>query len=102
MASDRDKNFDHQMNQLLLLLRKLLKNIPLQEDMAKKWAFSEKDSNFNLNVCFFNFFPMTAEEWDEIEELYENYFSHEDSGHDLSSQLTLSDLEFLKRHGIQF
>ena len=56
----------------------------------------------HLNVCFFNFMPLSPEEMDAFEEAYEQAIFQEDRGEEMSHDLTPSDLEFLRRHGIRF
>ena len=98
MNPDKDREFDQSMSQLLTLLKKLLKNIP----KSGPFTASDKDQAVNLNL-FFTFFPIAPEEMDELEEIYEHYFFQEDkASEELSNDLNQSDLEFLKRNGIQF
>ena len=100
MNPDKDREFDQSMSQLLTLLKKLLKNIPKSGPFSA--PSSDKDQAVNLNL-FFTFFPLAAEELDELEEIYDHYFFQENkTSEDLSSDLNQSDLDFLKRHGIQF
>ncbi len=99
MKSDGD--FENNMNQLIQLLKKILTSHPPhgQFDLSKLF----KGQGINLNLCFFAFLPMTEEELDEIEEIYEHYLFDEDKApEDLTSELNSSDLEFLRRHGIRF
>ena len=98
MNPDKDREFDQSMSQLLTLLKKLLKNVP----KGGTFTSPDKDQAVNLNL-FFTFFPITPEEMDELEEIYEHYFFQEDKNQEeFSSDLNQSDLDFLKRNGIQF
>ena len=95
-------DFEKNMNQLVRLLKKILKNAPSKESLAQLPAFF-KDSGFNLNLCFFTFIPMLPEELDEFEELAESaFFREEKRTEELSGELSADDLEFLRRHGIRF
>ena len=101
MNPEKDKEFDQNMNQLVRLLKKILKNLPSQGSLPQ-FSPSDKDSNVHLNL-FFTFFPMAPEEFEEFEDLYDPGSFHEDKGaEDLSSELSPSDLEFLRVHGIRF
>ena len=100
MNPDKDREFDQSMSQLLTLLKKLLKNIPKSGPFSV--PSSDKDQSVNLNL-FLTFFPIAAEEMDELEEIYDHYFFQEDKkAEELSSDLNQSDLDFLKHHGIRF
>lgn len=98
MNPDKDREFDQSMSQLLTLLKKLLKNVP----KSGPFSVPEKDQAVNLNL-FFTFFPVAPEELDELEEIYDHYYFQDDkTAEDLTTELNPSDLEFLKRNGIQF
>ena len=102
MRPDHEREFDQNMNQLIHLLKKILKDVPLGGSPlpgSLKW----KDSGMNLNICFFTFLPMTPETLDEWEELYDQYFPQEEkeSSH-WSTELSPADIEFLRRHGLEF
>ena len=96
----QDKEFENNMNQLVRLLKKLMKNLPGQP--FSKLQGKPGDGAMHLNVCFFNFFPMGPEDYDAFEEAYEQSLSFEDREEHLSPQLSPSDIEFLRRHGIRF
>jgi hypothetical protein len=62
-----------------------------------------KGQGINLNLCFFTFLPMSEEELDELEEIYEHYlFDEEWQSEDLTTELNSKDLDFLRRNGIRF
>ncbi len=92
---------DQNLTQLLQLLRKILgsqfKNGPLADLFS-----SQKSQGINVNVCFFSFFPMTPEELDELEAIYDDLDGSDDDDEDLNTELNASDLDFLRRHGIQY
>ena len=101
MNSDKDKNFERSMKQLLSLLKKILKNLPSQGPLSPMNP-ALKDSGVNLNLCFFTFLPILPEDWEEWEELYDTYLSGEEKADEFSSELSPADIEFLRRHGIRF
>ena len=99
MKSEGD--FENNMNQLIHLLKKILTSRPPhgQWDLASLL----KGQGINLNLCFFTFLPVTEEEMDEIEEIYEQYLFDEENGPEaLDPELSPADLDFLRRNGIQF
>ena len=101
MNPEKDKEFESNMNQLVRLLKKLLKNLPGRPPLSH-FQGKPEDGGMSLNVCFFNFLPMTPEEFEAFEEAYEQAIFPEDRSEELSRELTASDLEFLRRHGIRF
>ncbi len=98
--NEKDREFDQNLNQLIGLLKKLLKNVP----KGPFQSFSgDKEAGINLNVNFFTFFPLSGEEMDEFEEIYDQYFFQDDKGaEELTTELNQSDVDFLRRHGIRF
>ena len=99
--NDKDREFEQSMNQLVHLLKKILKNVPGQMNGIPQFPAFSKDGSVNVNLCFFTFLPMSAEDFDEFVDMYDQSVSPEDR-EDISPDLTVSDLEFLKRHGIRF
>lgn len=103
MNFDKDKEFDQNMNQLFRLLKKMIKNIPSKGQLPSSVLPQlGKDSNINLNLCFFTFLPLSAEELDELGDLYEQYFFNDEKHEDLSDELSPADLDFLRRNGMRF
>lgn len=99
---DKYSDFDRNMKQLIQLLKKILRgHIPHGQ-------FSElqniiKEQGINLNLFFFTFLPVSAQELDELEEIYDRYLLDEDkTPEELTDELSASDLDFLRRHGIRF
>ena len=96
-----DRDFDHHMSQLLQLLKKIFgsqfKNGPWQDFLA-----AQKSQGMNINIGFFSFFPMSSEELEELEDLCEDLHEGEEDETPLNTELNSSDLDFLRRHGIQF
>lgn len=103
---DPHKDFHQNMGQLVELLRRILANIPSQ--MQKETSSSpqnnkDANTNFNINFCFMNLFPISEEELEEMEEAYEQWTLQQDGKTvESKSDLTISDLEFLKKNGIRF
>ena len=99
MNSERE--FENNMNQLVRLLQKLLKNLPGKPPFPQ-FQGKPGEAGMNLNVCFFNFLPVSPEEFEALEEAYEQAVFPEDRNEELSRELSPSDMEFLRRHGIRF
>lgn len=102
MNPEKDKEFNHNMAQLLRLLKKILKGLPSQGPYSAS-LFQGKESAVNFNVCFLTFFPLTPEELEEWEEIYESYgLQEEGSELEFSSELSPADRDFLRKNGIRF
>ena len=96
-------DFDQNISQLIQLLKKILTNPMAQGQQFPELQSFFKEQGINLNLCFFTFLPMTPQELDEFEEIYERYLFDEDRNPEgLNENLSLADLEFLRRHGIRF
>ncbi len=103
MNPDSGKDFESNMQQLIHLIKKMLVSPAQQQPGMPDWESLLKGKNVNLNFCFFSFFPMNPEDMEELEEIYENYLMDEEKrSEDLSMDLNSSDVDFLRRHGIQF
>lgn len=96
-----EREFENNMNQLVRLLQKLLKNLPGKLPFSKLQG-KPGETGMNLNICFFNFLPMSPEDLDAFEEAYEQAAFPEDRGEEFSRELSPSDMEFLRRNGIRF
>ncbi len=96
-----DRDFESHLTQLIQLLKKIfgsqLKNGPGRDFMT-----SQKSQGVNINIGFFSFFPMSDEELDVLEDLYEDLREDEEDEMPLNTELNSADLDFLRRHGIQF
>ncbi len=101
MNPEKDREFESNMNQLLRLLKKLLKNLPGHPPFSHLQGMPGEGA-MNMNVCFFTFLPLSPEEFEAMEGAYEEGLFSEERGEDLSPELTPSDVEFLRRHGIRF
>lgn len=105
MKPEGNRDFDNNLTQLLQLLRKIIgsqiKNTPLTDLFSPQTK--NQGQNINLNLCFFSFFPMTPEELEELEAIYDDLEdADEDAAEELKPELNASDLDFLRRHGIQY
>ena len=99
----KDSNeFGKNMNELLRLLKKILKSQKLSPgDLS---GILDK-KNVNLNLCFFTFLPLTEEEFADLEYDMEEFFldgDSEGSGGDLKFEITTKDMDFLKKNGLKF
>ena len=101
MNPEKDREIEGNINQLVRLLKKLLKNFPGQAPFSQ-FQGKTQDGAVNLNLCFFTFLPLSAEEFEAFEEAYEQGLFTEERGEELSRDLTPSDREFLRLHGIRF
>lgn len=102
MNSENPKDFEHNINHLISLLRKIIRNIPQAKGPFSKMQDSGKDASMNINFCFFTFLPLPPDDWDEIEDIYDQYLAQEENSEDLSLDLNNADMEFLRRNGIKF
>ena len=98
---EKDKEFENNLNQLIGLLKKLLKNVPFPGQMPPQTG-APKEGSVNMNFCFFTFMPLAPEEFDEFEEIYEQSLYPDDRNEDFSTELNADDLEFLRDHGLKF
>lgn len=95
--------FEQNMTQLLNLLKKILKSQPSASPFNMKNMFDQKNSDpITLNLCFFNFIPVTPEEMDEIEDAANGLFDQDDEDVQDVFNWNDGDIDFLKKHGIQF
>lgn len=105
MNSDKDKEFEKNMKEFMQLLKKMIRNLPAQGTLGPKTIpWKDGDGNgMNMNVYFFSFFPLSADDFDELEDIYESYLERDsDEKVDFSTDLSHADLEFLRRHGLRF
>ena len=88
MRGNGDRDFEHNMNQLIQLLKKILTSHPPQQGPLPEFESFLKGQGINLNLCFFTFLPMSEEELDELEEIYEHYlFDEEKRSEELTTDL---------------
>ena len=100
MNPEKNREFENNMNQLMRVLKKLLKNLPGQPPFPP-FQGKSPEGGVNLNLCFFTFLPMSPEDYEAFEEAYEQSL-HEERADDFVPELTPSDVEFLRRNGIRF
>jgi hypothetical protein len=107
MKFNPNEDFNQNVSKLLSLLKNMLKNQKIDNKELNEF-FGKKD--INLNLCFFTFLPFPIDELDEMEldELSEEGLSEyinrkrERDFDDLKFEITNSDMDFLKKHGIKF
>lgn len=101
-----DEEFEQNMKQLMLLLKKMMGQFPLEgKSPAEMMRYLKdmKDKSPDVNIFFLNMAPLSPEEFDEIEGMFEEgaMSEHLKSG-ELKCELNDDDQMFLKQHGIRF
>jgi sugar-specific transcriptional regulator TrmB len=101
-----DKEFEQNMKQLMHLLKKIMSQYPMDgKSPAEMMKFLKdmKDKSSDVNIFFLNMSPLSLEEFDEIEGMFEEgaMSEHLRSG-ELKCELNDDDQVFLKQHGIRF
>ena len=101
-----DKEFEQNMKQLMHLLKKIMSQYPMEgKSPAEMMRFLRdmKDKSPDVNIFFLNVSPLSPQEFDEIEEMFEEGAMSEylRSG-ELKCELNEDDQVFLKQHGIRF
>lgn len=101
-----DKEFEQNMKQLMHLLKKIMSQYPTEgKSPAEMMKFLKdiKDKSPDVNIFFLNMSPLSPEEFDEIEGMFEDGVMGEylRSG-ELKCELNDDDQVFLKQHGIRF
>lgn len=101
-----EQEFEQNMKQLMLLLKKIMLQYPLDGKSPgemMKFLKDMKDKSPDVNIFFLNMSPLTPEEFDEMEEMLEDgaMSEHLRSG-ELKCELSDADQVFLKQHGIRF
>ena len=101
--NEKDREFENHLAQLLQLLKKMMGG-PSKSGPWPDFLSSKKPGNpSTINLCFFNFFPMTPEELDELDELYQEFLPEDgEHGEGLNTNLSSADLDFLRENGIRF
>jgi hypothetical protein len=102
-----EHDFEKNMKQLLKLLKEMMMQYPhlgKVEDLTKTMKESNaKNTSPDINIFFLNLAPLTPEEFDELEEMFEETLMQESTrGGELRYELSPDDREFLKKHGIRF
>ena len=101
-----DKEFEQNMKQLMNLLKKIMSQYSMEgKSPAEMMKFLKgmKDKSPDVNIFFLNMSPLSPEEFDEMEEMFEGgvMSEHFRSG-ELKCELNDDDQAFLKQHGIRF
>ena len=107
MKFNPNEDFNQNVSKLLALLKNMLKNQKIDNKELNEF-FGKKD--INLNLCFFTFLPFPLDDIDEmdLDDISEEGFSEylnkkrEKEGDELKFEITTSDIDFLKKHGIKF
>lgn len=90
------------MQKFIQMLKKLLKNHPIKDKFNEMDGNGEKNSEINVNVFFMPFLSLSPEDMDELEDIYDEYFDEDKVKDEMETDLTKSDMEFLKQNGIRF
>ena len=105
---DPQEEFNRNMQKLMVLLGKILKSQKHQAGSDFNEIFNSK-KQINLNLCIFNFLPMTPEDLDELEEMFEDLYANGEGSSvqqasevELRFELDAKDVDFLKNNGIRF
>jgi len=101
-----DEEFEQHMKQLMRLLKKIMNQYPMDGKSPAemvKFLKDMKDKSPDVNIFFVNMSPLSPEEFDEIEGMFEEGAMSEylRSG-ELKCELNDDDQVFLKKHGIRF
>jgi len=99
-----ENEFEKNMVQLMKLLKKMMAQYPQigkPEELAK--LFKKAKDSPDVNIFFLNLAPLSSEELDELEEVFEeSLFAEGYKSGELRYELNGEDMEFLKRNGIRF
>lgn len=99
-------DFEQNMKQLMKLLKKIMSQYPLQgksPEEIMRTLKDAKDKSQDVNIFFLNLSPLSSEEFEELEEIFEGGLMNEHfRSAEMKCELNSEDQEFLKRHGIRF
>jgi len=114
MSKNGDSNyqpsdeFGSHIAKLLNLLKKALKNNKMSQEEMKR-IFGELKTgkeNLSLNIFFFNLMPFSSEDLDELgselEDIFDEDWQKDEQEEELKFEISSTDEEFLKSHGIRF
>ena len=101
-----ENEFEQNIKQLMRLLKKIMSQYPLEGKSPAemmKYLKDMKDKSPDVNIFFLNMSPLSPEEFEEMEEMFEGGVISEylRSG-ELKCELNADDQAFLKQHGIRF
>ena len=94
-----DGSFYENMNQLVELLKKMLKDISSSHGPAS-FSMKSNPSAPTVNFYFVNFSGL-PEDWEDLDEI-EAFEEWQENGRDPRGHLNPSDLDFFRRNGIIF
>ncbi len=101
-----EKEFEQNMKQLMHLLKKIMSQYPMEGKSPGemiKFLKDMKDKSPDVNIFFLNMSPLSPEDFDEIEEMFEGgAMSEYLRAEELKCELNDDDQVFLKKHGIRF
>lgn len=101
-----EKEFDENMRQLMRLLKKIMRQYPIQgKDPAEMMKFLKDmtDKSSDVNIFFLNLAPLSIGEFEDLEGILDGGFLNEQfSSGELKCELNADDRDFLKKHGIRF
>ena len=99
------EEFNKNMQKLLVLLGKILRTNKDQLGTDLNELINNKKS-VNVNLCIFTFLPMSQEDMEDLEDMFDEMNGEEGQGFDpegeLKFELDSKDVDFLKTHGIRF
>lgn len=98
-----EKEFEANMKQLMRLLKKMMAQYPgLGKEEVAKLLKHSKDLP-DVNIFLLNLAPLSPEEFDDLEEIFEeSLFVEGGKSGELKYEISGDDEEFLRRHGIRF
>ena len=99
-----EKEFEGNIKQLMQLLKKMMAQYPnLDKEEIIKFLKNPKNSP-DVNIFFLNLAPLSSEEFDDLEEIFEESL-FADGGRfrgELKYEISRDDEEFLRKNGIRF
>ncbi|MBU3759829.1 MAG: hypothetical protein FGM27_07885 [Candidatus Omnitrophica bacterium] len=97
-----EPDFNQDIKKFIQMLKRLLRSHPIS-DKLKESGEGSAPAEINMNVFIFPLIPLTPEEMDELEDIYDAQSADEVRGsEEFSTDLTESDLDFLRKYGIRF
>jgi hypothetical protein len=99
----QESDFHQDMKKFIQMLKKILNHSSFHDKGKEFKEASAETTELNINFFIFPLISMSTDEMEEMEEIYESFLLDDDKhAEDLSTNLTKSDLDFLRRHGIRF
>lgn len=101
-----ENEFENNMKQLMQLLKKIMAQYPLQGKSPSEvmnFLKNMKDKNLDVNIFFLNLAPLSPDQLDQLEEMFEEDLLRNEFGkEELKCELNGDDKAFLKKYGIRF